>query len=97
MEYEAQTFFGEEEYDCVTGFTILEAQNGRYHIAEKWHADKDEESSATGDRWISYWIPEADLLGRIEKGHCEKKGTLTDEQFRAVCDNLGHSTEELMA
>lgn len=83
MEHEAKTYFAEQEYDDVKGFTVLKAKDGRYQIAEKWLKEEGE------SRWISYWIPESDLLSRIEQGHCEPKGKLTDEQFEGVCKMVG--------
>lgn len=100
MEYEPKTYFTEGERDDVKGFTLLAAKNGRYHIAEKWLAT--EENRATEDKWLDYWIPEDELLDRHDKGKCEPKGKLTNEQFEAVCDRVGwdyteNQTEEIAA
>lgn len=83
MEYEPKQFFSEEEHDDVKGFTVLEAEDGRYHIAEKWLKDDGE------DRWLDYWIPQDDLLKRVDSGDCEPAATLTDEQFEGVCKMVG--------
>lgn len=92
MEHESQTYFGEQEYDDVKGFTVLAAEDGEYHIAEKWLST--EENNADEDAWIDYWVPESDLLSREEDGHCEKKGKLTDDQYEKVCQNVEWYTEE---
>jgi len=82
MEYEQKQFFKENEYDDVKGFTVLDASDGKYHIAEKWlDADHDE--------WMDYWVPEGDLLARVESGDCEPTAMLTAEQFEAVCKKAG--------
>ena len=89
MEYEAKTYFAEEEYDDVKGFTVLEAKDGEYHIAEKWLASQNDDENASNDTWIDYWIPESDLLDRVEDGHCNPKGKLTDEQYDGVRAKIG--------
>jgi hypothetical protein len=83
MEYEAKTYFTENEYDTVSGFTIIDASDGRYHIAEKWEKDDGEDS------WLSYGVPESDFTERVERGACEKKARLSDEQYAAVCEKVG--------
>lgn len=88
MEYDERTYFDEKEYDDVKGFTVIEAKDGRYHIAEKWLKEEGE------DTWIDYWIPEGDLLGRVEGDKCEPKGQLTDDQFEAVCKMVGWRYDE---
>lgn len=101
MEHEDKTYFAENEYDDVKGFTILKAKDGEYHIAEKWlassasEADSDGEGSSPpeNDTWIDYWIPESDLLSREEDGDCEKKGKLTDEQYEKVCESVEWYTD----
>ena len=85
MEYEPQQFFSENEHDEVKGFTVLEAKNGKYHIAEKWL--KSDESKE--DTWMDYWISESDLLPRIEREECEPKAMLSEEQFAGVCRKVG--------
>lgn len=89
MEHNERTYFTENEYDDVKGFTVLKTQEGEYHIAEKWLKSGEEE-----DVWLDYWIPEADLLARVDDGLCEPKGTLTDEQYAAVCEQVGWYTDE---
>lgn len=84
MEYESRTYFVESEYDDVKGFTVLKADDGEYHIAEKWLASEDNDNSE--DKWMGYWVPESDLIDRVERGECEPKGKLTDEQFAKVCE-----------
>lgn len=88
MEYESRQFFKEHEHDEVKGFTVLQAKDGKYHIAEKWlaaDADADAESPSASDKWLDYWISESDLLPRIERGECEPAATLSDTQFEKVC------------
>jgi len=94
MEYSQATYFTENEYDYTKGFTILDADDGIYHIAEKWLASEDEDATPQDNTWISYQVSERDLLDRIEEGHCEKKGELTDEQFAAVCEKSGWAYDE---
>jgi hypothetical protein len=101
MHYDARRYFTEDEYDDVKGFTLLKARDGDYHIAEKWLASTDEagESEKTAsqisdDRWLDYWVPESDLVDRVEDGLCEPKATLTDEQFEQVCKKVGWYTEQ---
>jgi hypothetical protein len=104
MEHKERTYFTENEYDDVKGFTVLKTQDGEYHIAEKWLASDASEADSEGeassppeneeDVWLDYWIPESDLLSRVEEGLCEPKGTLTDEQYAAVCENVGWYTDE---
>lgn len=85
MKYEQRQFFKENEHDEVKGFTIIEADSGKYHIAEKWLAT-DENGE---NKWMDYWIPESDLLPRVEREECEPAGGLTDEQFEGVCKMVG--------
>lgn len=98
MEYEERTYFAENEFDDVKGFTVLKAKDGKYHIAEKWLATDD--NRATEDSWIDYWIPEDQLIERhnseTDEGEplCEPKGKLTDEQFEAVCEMVGWYTDD---
>jgi hypothetical protein len=83
MEYETKTYFGEEEQDDVKGFTVLATDDGEYHIGEKWLKEN-------GDSiWMDYWIPEAQLLRRVEDGACTPKGQLSDEQFAQVNELCG--------
>ena len=90
MEYEPQQFFKEHEHDEVTGFTIIEAKDGKYHIAEKWlAADADADSPSASEKWMDYWVPESDLLPRVEREECEPAAMLTDEQFEGVCKMVG--------
>lgn len=88
MEYDAKTFFTEHEADSVNGFVVINAENGRYQIAEKWLKDDGE------DRWISYVVPESDLLARVESEACEPKGHVSDDQYEAVCKKAGVPTAE---
>lgn len=92
MEYQERTYFEENEFDDVKGFTVLRAKDGKYHIAEKWLATED--NRAEEDAWIDYWIPESQLVERHDEGHCEPKGKLTDEQFQSVCELVGWYTDE---
>jgi len=82
MKYDAQTFFTEEEYENVSGFTVLAAREGRYHIAEKWEKDSGQ------DRWIAYGVPASDFEQRVARGACEQKAELTEEQYSAVCEKV---------
>jgi len=85
MEYEQKQFFTENEMDDVKGFTILQAKNEQYHIAEKWlSATEDGE-----DKWLDYWIPEGDLLARVVDGDCEPSTTVSDQQFEKICKRVG--------
>lgn len=95
MEHDKRSYFEENEYDDVKGFTVLKADDGEYHIAEKWLASEDNDRSE--DKWMDYWIPESDLLDRIEEGFCEFKGKLTDDQFAAVCEAVEWYTGEVEA
>jgi hypothetical protein len=88
MEHTARTYFTENGHEDVKGFTILKAQDGKYHIAEKWLKSEDNHT------WLDYWISEKDLESRIEDNLCEESGTLTDEQFKAVCQNVDWYTEQ---
>jgi hypothetical protein len=81
MEYDTRTYFKEHDAEDVKGFTILEAKNAKYHIAEKWLA-LDER---TEDKWLDYWITEDDLASRVSDEKCEPVGTLSDDQFEGVC------------
>lgn len=85
MEYQQATFFKEHEQDDVKGFTVLNTNDDHdtYHIGEKWL------KSDGPDVWMDYHIQESDLLERVEADHCEPVGHLTDEQFEAVCDEVG--------
>jgi len=83
MEYEPRQFFSENEHDEVKGFTILQAKDGKYHIAEKWLKEDGD------DQWMDYWVPESDLLPRVEREECEPAATLSDEQFEGVCKMVG--------
>lgn len=83
MEYEPRQFFSENEHDEVKGFTILQAKDGKYHIAEKWLKEDGD------DKWMDYWVPESDLLPRVEREECEPAATLSDEQFEGVCKMVG--------
>lgn len=88
MEYEPKTFFAEHDYEQVNGFVIIRAADGLYQIAEKWQKEDGK------SRWISYQVPESDLMERVEQGHCEEKASVSDEQFAAVCDKSGIPTEK---
>lgn len=84
MEHDRKTFFAEEEQDDVKGFTVIEtSEDMGYHIAEKWIRGE-------GDGvWVQYWIPEEQLLSRVEAGACTPKGKLTDSQFEKVRELVG--------
>lgn len=90
MEYEPQTYFTEHEYDDVKGFSVLSAEDGEYHIAEKWLRSGEEQD----DVWLDYWVPESDLMDRIADDLCEAKASLTDEQYEQVCQKVGQYTEQ---
>lgn len=94
MEYEPRQYFKEHECESIKGFTVLEAKNGRYHIAEKWLASEDPESSRETDKWMNYWVPESDFLSRVEADKCEPVGKLTDEQYEGVCKMVGWRYDE---
>lgn len=83
MEHEPRQFFNENDHDEVKGFTVLQAKNGKYHIAEKWLKEDGD------DKWMDYWVPEADLNRRIEQEKCEASASLSDEQFEGVCKKVG--------
>jgi putative SOS response-associated peptidase YedK len=85
MEYNTRTYFAEKEQDDVKGFTIINTNpnEGTYHIAEKWQREGDE------DTWLDYHINEAQLLRRVRDDMCEAKAHLTDEQYEAVCGEVG--------
>lgn len=84
MEYDTRTYFVEHEESQVKGFTIIDTNEGEYHLAEKWN--KDDGSGS----WLQYYITADSLQSRVEQGLCEKKATLTDEQFEKVCSNIEH-------
>jgi hypothetical protein len=86
MEYDTSTYFTENEADDVKGFTIIgrNQNSGEYHIAEKWSREDTE------DKWLQYWIPEAQLLARVENDKCEERATLTQEQLEKVCSMIDH-------
>ncbi len=84
MEYDIKSFFKEHDDDEVQGFAIIETGDGSYRIAEKWNRPDG------GESWVSYWVPEAQLLARVREGQCEKVGNLTDDQYEKVC----HNTDE---
>lgn len=90
MEHTRKSYFSESEYDHVKGFTLLDVNEEKetYHIAEKWFKHDDD------GEWIDYHISEAALLQRVENGFCELAGTLTDEQYAAVCENVGWEYHE---
>jgi len=82
MEHKAKTYFAEHEDDDVKGFTIIKTveEYDVYHVAEKWTREGAE------DKWLQYEIPASQLKARISDGKCEKKATLSDEQFEKVRD-----------
>ena len=84
MEYQTRTYFDEKEADDVKGFTIIGTNDDseEYHIAEKWNREDTEA------KWLQYWIPEAQLLTRVEADKCEAKAKLTQRQFEKVCDMI---------
>lgn len=86
MEYQTRTYFDEKEAADVKGFTIIDTdeESEEYHIAEKWNREDTEA------KWLQYWIPEAQLLARVEDGDCEPKAELTDRQYSKVCDMIDH-------
>lgn len=86
MEHQTRTYFNENEADDVKGFTIIDTneESEEYHIAEKWNREDTEA------KWLQYWIPEAQLLARVESGECEPKAQLTERQFGQVCDMIDH-------
>lgn len=90
MEHETKTYFTEHEQDDVKGFTIIatDESDSKYHIAEKWLSDEGE------DTWMDYWIPEAQLLARVDDGACEPKAQLTDEQYAQICELVGWDYHE---
>lgn len=83
MKFDLKTYFTEHEEDNVKGFTIIGkvVEDNEYYIAEKWSKDGD-------TKWADYYITEEALLARIEDKKCEKKATLTDDQYDAVCDKV---------
>jgi len=85
MQYDTRTYFEENGADDVKGFTIIgqDADTEEYHIAEKWVRD------SADDTWVQYWIPEAQLLSRVNSGACSPKATLSEEQYETVCDKVG--------
>jgi hypothetical protein len=96
MEYETRTYFTEHEEESVKGFTIIGSCDGEYHIAEKWIASN---GGGPDSKWVSYYVPEAQLNSRVTDGSCEPKAQLTDEQFASVCQKIDHSevTAEALA
>lgn len=91
MDYDPKAFFHENEYEYVNSFIIIEADDGRYRIAEKWRASEDDEHTKSEDVWMDYHVSESDLLTRIEDGHCSHEGHISDEQYAAVCRKIGES------
>lgn len=78
-DHDTKEFFTELADNEVTGFVIIETGRGQYRLAEKWKRADDE------PKWVTYWVPAHQLESRLEDGLCEKKGTVSDEQFEAVC------------
>jgi hypothetical protein len=93
MEHNERTYFTENEYDDVKGFTILSTDGNEYHIAEKWLASEANDNRSE-DVWLDYWVPESDLQERVNAGFCEPKATLTEEQFEQVCRKVDWYTEQ---
>jgi hypothetical protein len=89
MTYTAADYFTEHEADGVRGFTIIETGADRYHIAERWQRE------GQSDTWLDYWIEADALTDRIEGGACEPDGSLSTEQFEAVCENTSWELAEL--
>lgn len=83
--HQTGTYYEEHEHDDVNGFAIINDREGEVHVAEKWLRPEDE----GGDKWLDYWMSVEDLNRRVEEGACEKKAELTDEQYAAVCENVG--------
>lgn len=86
MEYDTRTYFEENEADDVKGFTVIDTNEDseEYHIAEKWTKEDAE------NKWLHYWIPEAQLLARVEQGACKAKAQLTERQYGKVCDMIDY-------
>ena len=86
MRYTKGTYFVEQEDESVKGFSVIDLnkQSEQYQIAEKW------KRTASPDRWITYWIPAARLLERVEEGKCQPKAQLSDKQFSQVCAKIDH-------
>ena len=86
MSHETGTYFREHEQDDVKGFTIIGQVESadEYHIAEKWQKEE------AADSWVAYHIPAASLANRVSTDKCEPVGTLSDEQFAAVCEKVDH-------
>lgn len=83
MEHEIATYFEEHEEEAVTGFTVIDTCDDEYHIAEKW-------SRPSTDKWVQYHITADELAARINQEKCEKRATLTDDQFAKVCEQIDH-------
>lgn len=81
MEYERGQYFREHDDPQVPGFTIIEAEDGEYRLAERWDRPNGE------SRWTVYWIDSEQLQSRINDELCEPVGSLTDRQFEQVCQN----------
>ena len=79
MKHEIGTYFAENGDPTVPGFTIIEHGDGQYRIAEKWKRGDGP------DTWVTYWIDTAVLAERTRQGTCTEKGTVSDEQFEAIC------------
>jgi hypothetical protein len=88
MDHQPRTYFTENEYDDVKGFTVLKVESGDYHIAEKWLKENGD------DCWLDYWVSESDLSDRVDDGLCEPKGKLTDAQFQEVCREVDWYLEQ---
>lgn len=92
MEFDTRAFFVEHEEPTVSGFMVIESsQTGpgygepSYRIAEKW--DRPDGDTT----WTAYWIPEATLLARIERGECEYAKQASESQYEGVLNLAGVS------
>lgn len=82
MQFDTGTLFKEHDDSEVTSSIVIETSDEEgYRMAERWTPTFGE------PRWVTYWLPEDDLLVRLETGQFEERGTVSDEQFEQVCQH----------
>jgi hypothetical protein len=82
MGYKTRTHFAEHDDGRTDGFTIINHENGRYHLAEKIEFGE-------GERWTQYWVAESDLDARVEDDACEPVGKVTERQLKEIKKAVG--------
>lgn len=81
MEYDTKAFFVEKDEPDVKGFVVIDTDDSAgYRMAEKWVRPEAE----GGERWLTYWIPEAALEERLAAGQCAYSTQVSEKQFRGL-------------